>query len=380
MSLTIEQQIINALERCQNPLIVFKKHFSGDSIAAALAVNLLLAKNKIQADIVCDGFVLPKGYKFLPASDKIKDKVSTLRQMIISIDENKTKVDEFHYDVIDDHLKIYLSPKRGFFSPQDVKATVSNWKYDLIIIVDTPELESLDRLYADNREFFYERPIINIDYSPANENYGQMNLLDLTSVSTCGVIYNLIKLWNEKFFDPDINTCLLTGIIDKTKSFKAGMINPQTLRMSSHLIEKEARRDEIVKHLYYNRDLATLKLWGKVLTRLKEYYNGKLVTAAVSRDDFELTKTSAQNLPDIIDELISTIPGVDLILLLYQKENNTIGGLIKSLGSFNLIKALAAFEPSGDKNLVKFNLPDNNLILAEEKVLAEIKKTYQPQF
>ena len=380
MGLTIEQQITTALEKSEKPLIVFKKHFSGDSIAAAVSLYLILKKLKKEADIASDGFVLPLGYKFLPGKDRIKNKLGTLRKMIISLAADKTNVDEFHYDIIDKQLKIYLSPKVGFFEPQDVKATASQWKYDLIITVDTPDLESLGKIYADNREFFYGRPIINIDYSPANEQYGQMNLIDLTCSSTCGVVYNLIKHWNENFFDPDINTCLLTGIIDKTKSFKAGLINPQTLQMSSRLIEQQARRDEIVKHLYYNRDVSTLKLWGKVLSKLKEHYNGKLITATVDLDDFAKTKTSPENLPDIIDELISTIPGVDLITLLYQKEDNTIGILIKSLGLFDPIKSLVDLEPFGDKNLTKIKLPGNDLILAETQILEEIKKSYQPQF
>jgi nanoRNase/pAp phosphatase (c-di-AMP/oligoRNAs hydrolase) len=300
--------------------------------------------------------------------------------MIISVNIAKTKMEEFHYDVTGDQLKIYLSPRTNSFGQQDIKATTSSWKYDLIIVLDSPDLESLGKIYTENREFFYERPIINIDYSPANENFGQMNLIDLTSGSTCGVLYNLVKTWGEHLFDADINTCLLTGIIDKTKSFKAGLINPQTLRMSGHLIEQKARREEIVKHLYYNRDLATLKLWGRILTRLKEYYNGKLVTAAVGTTDFTETNTSEQNLPDIIDELISTIPGVDLIILLWQKENNQIGGLVKSLGVFDPVKSLANFTPGGDKNLAKFTLTGNDLTQAETQILEEIKKTYQPNF
>jgi len=380
MSLTTEQQISNALEKSQRPLITFRKNFSGDSLASALALFLLLEKMKKNAIVAADNFILPPGYKFLPAHDKIKNKLATPRQMIISLDASKTNVEEFHYDVVDDQLKIYISPRGGFFGPQDVKASVSEWRYDLILIVDTPDLESLGTIYTHNRELFYERPIINIDCSPANENFGQINLIDLTSSSTAGVLYNLIKAWDENLFDPDINTCLLTGIIDKTKSFKAGMINPQTLQMSSRLIEKKARREEIIKNLYYNRDLATLKLWGKVLTQLREHFNGKLVSATISSEDFQQTNTSTQNLPDIIDELISTIPSVDLIVLLYQKENNQIGVLVKSLSFFDALKSLQSFEPQGDKNLIKFSLPDQDLISAEQKVIEEIKKSYKPAF
>ncbi|MBI5621288.1 hypothetical protein HY933_00275 [Candidatus Falkowbacteria bacterium] len=380
MSLTIEQQITTALHKSAKPLIVFKRHFSGDALSAAIALRLLLQKLNKPADIACDGFVLPEGYKFLPAKEMIQNKLETLRQMIISIPVDKTDVEQFHYDVTDSELKIFLSPKKGFFGPQDVRATASPWKYDLIITLDTPDLESLGGLYADNREFFYERPIINIDCSPANEQYGQMNLIDLTSSSTCGVLYNLIKAWDEKLFDPDINTCLLAGIIDKTRSFKAGMINPQTLTMSSDLISRAARREEIVKHLYYNKDIKTLKLWGRVLGRLSEHYNGKLVIAQVTPADFAETGTAPANLPEIIDELISSVPSVEVAVLLYQAAAGPAQVMMKSLGAFNPLRALSRLQPTGDKNLVKIQLPDADLATAEHTLLEEIKKSYRPEF
>ena len=77
MSLPVEQQIIRLLESAIRPLIVFRKNFSGDSIAAALALGLLLQKVGKDADIVCDGFSLPENYQFLPHKDKIKPELGS---------------------------------------------------------------------------------------------------------------------------------------------------------------------------------------------------------------------------------------------------------------------------------------------------------------
>ncbi|MFA5076605.1 MAG: DHH family phosphoesterase [Patescibacteria group bacterium] len=380
MPLTIQEQTIQALKNSQKPLIVFKKYFAGDSLAAALALFLILKKLGKKADIVCDNLVLPRSYRFLPQNEIVQSQLRNPRKMIISIDETKTKVEDFSYDLADGQLKIYITPKNDNFGPQDVKATLSSWLYDLIITIDTPELESLGKVYTNHRDFFYEKPIINIDYSPANEQYGQINLVDLTASSSCGVIYNLIQKWDEGLFDADINTCLLTGIIDKTKGFKTGMISPKTLNISSQLIENNARRAEIVKNLYYNRDLSTLKLWGKILLKLKQDFNGKLVSVTVNLADFAQTSTSSQNLLDIMDELISSIPSVEVIVLIYQRDEHQIRGLVKSLGLFDPLEALKTFSPQGNKNLVKFTLTGNDLALAEQNVLEEIKKNYRPLF
>ncbi|MFA6534460.1 MAG: DHH family phosphoesterase [Patescibacteria group bacterium] len=377
--LTLEQQVKTALEKSRHPLVVFRQNFSGDSLAAALATTLLCQQLGKSADIACAGFVLPGSYRFLPQKDQIKDRLPTLRQLVINVPAAKTKTDEFHYDVVGDELRLYLSEKAGGFTPEDIKAVQTPWKYDLIITLDTPDLESLGEIFSANRDFFYERPIINIDCSAANEQYGQINLVDINSGSTCGVLYNLIKNWDEKFFNPDLNTCLLTGIIDRTKSFKTGLINPQTLEMSSQLIARAARREEIVKHLYYSRDLGTLKLWGLTLARLKEYWGNKLVIASLTLADFQKTATGPENLPDIIDELISAVPGVELVVLLYQKPDNSIGAIGRSLGAFNLAAALAGFNPAVGQNLIKFQITVSDLAVAEEQVVAAIKQGYQPK-
>jgi len=379
MSLTPEQQIHQEITKARRPLIVFRRNFTGDSVAAAAALFLVLKKLGKTGSIVASGFQLPSGFKFLPSKDEIKSELKVNRELVISLDINKTEMENFHYDTTDKELKIFLTPKAGEFGPTDIKAAIADFPYDLIITLDTPDLESLGEIYTLHRDFFYSRPVINIDYSAANENYGAINFIDLTSGSTCGVVYNLIKSWGENLFDADINTCLLTGIIDKTKSFKTGLISPQTLQVASNLIERQARREEIVRNLYFSRDVATLRLWGTVLVKLKNYYNNKLVTAAVSRDDFAATSTGPENLPDIMEELITAIPGVDLIVLLYQKENS-ISVLLKSLGHFDPGKALEGLKPTGDRSFSIIELPTTDLPAAEKQILDEIQKTYQPRF
>ena len=91
-------------------------------------------------------------------------------------------------------------------------------KYDLIITVDSPDLESLGKLFEENTDFFYNTPIINIDHSSDNENYGQINHVDLTASSTAELIFNMFEEYDMKMINEDIATCLLTGIFTATDS------------------------------------------------------------------------------------------------------------------------------------------------------------------
>ena len=81
------------------------------------------------------------------------------------------------------------------------------------------------------------------------------------------ILFNLITDYSRDLVDEDIATCLLAGLIAKTKSFKTQNITPQSLAISSQLLAMGAKREEIVNKLYRSRSLNVLKLWGRVLAR-----------------------------------------------------------------------------------------------------------------
>ncbi len=174
-----------------------------------------------------------------------------------------------------------------------------------------------------------------------------------------------------------MNTCLLCGIIDKTKSFKAGQINPKTLQMSSHLMEKDARREEIVKHLYYSRNLSTLKLWGLVLSGLTEHQDGRVVTAQISHENFAATNTTSAQLPDIVDELIASVPDVELIVLTYHKDEQYVGCIIRSLNAIDATYLARQHQPVGDRQQAQFAVKGQQIASVEQAILAEIDQLYR---
>ena len=374
MPLTTTEQAIQLLESSRQPLIVFKKDFSGDALGAALALALVFEKRHAEPTVVCADFKLPEKYRFLPTTTRVLSQLSSAKKFTISLPLGGKQIEEFSYDVVDDELKIFITPKEGAFGEKDIIVVPPHWDYDVIITLDTPNLDSLGALYAEHRDLFYEKPIVNIDASPANEQYGQINLIDLMAASTGGVVYELLKAWGDYDLDADINTCLLTGMVEKTKGFKTGLINPQTLRNASELIEKDARRDDVIRHLYYDRDVATLKLWGGILTRLSATAGNKIISATVTLEDFKTTNTATKNLPDVIDELISTVPGVEVIVVCYEKEHNKIGVLIKSLGTFDPTRHFSTHQPQGTKLLCKFVIDGNDLALAESTIVEDVAK------
>ncbi|MCK4554422.1 DHH family phosphoesterase, partial [Candidatus Parcubacteria bacterium] len=273
--LTQEQQIFEQINKANNILITFRKTWNGDSVASALAMFLFLKKLDKNADIAAEKFDNGRLFSFLPSFNEIKDTVENLRKFIISLDIANTKVNQIKYKMEDNTLNFIISPHDGFFTHEDISSRASGFKYDLIIALDTPDLESLGKIYDNDTEFFYKTPIINIDHHSNNEEFGQINHIQLTAVATTEILFSLFDSYSRDLIDENIATCLLAGMISKTRSFKTPNITPNALLSASQLISLGARREEIVNQFYRSRSLNVLKLWGRVLARLSSSMDNK---------------------------------------------------------------------------------------------------------
>lgn len=373
MALNEIEQITKVIKKSHHILITFKKDFSIDAVASALALYLILKKQGKLVDIVCADFELPENLKFLPESKKISPQLSNLQKFVISVDTSKDQIDNLSYNIEDKELKIFITPKLGSFTKDNVSAESSDYKYDLIITLDTPDLDSLGKLYQNFTEFFYNTTIINIDHQPENEHFGQINLTNMNTVATAEILFRLINTIDKNLLDPNIATCLLAGLISKTRSFKTSNVTPKTLEIASLLLAAEADQDTIIKNLYRSRNLATLNLWGRVLARLKSKDQNKLVWSLLTENDFVEAGASHKDLPDVIDELISFVPGVEIVVLIYQlKGKNCV--LVSTSKNHNALYLTSSFNPEGSKTLAEFCLIEPTLQEAEKEVIDKIKE------
>lgn len=355
MSLTQHQQLYEIIQKSNNPLIAFRKDHNGDVIAASLALAELLKKLGRQTEIVSPGFELPHPYKFLPQGEKIKKNLENIRKIVISLDIQDQKYPEIDYRVENEKMHIHLLPQKSNFSKNNISILDDDYKHDLIITLNTPDLESLDHLYSENTDFFFQVPVVNIDHSPENEHYGHLNLINITCSSVSEMLYDFIEHLDASLLDETIATYLLTGMIEKTKSFKIPTVTPKSLNIASQLMAAGAQRDSIVKNLYQRQTVNALRLWGRILLNLKTDDCQKIAWAEITEQDFRETSALPDDLTGVIDELIVSIPTVELTVLFYER-NNQKSCLIKSEKNFDLRSHFLKFNPAGNKNLIKFEL------------------------
>ncbi|MDP2685213.1 MAG: DHH family phosphoesterase [bacterium] len=378
MEKTPIQQTIDLIRKSNNLVISLPNNPSTDAVASGLAMFLVLEKMDKKVKVVCSEFTLPPHHQFLPKSKEINSDLTALRKFIISLDVSRTKVQELSYDISNNNkLDIFITPKDGFFDERDVKTSASSYEYDAIIVLDTSDLEGLGKIYDNNTEFFYHTPIINIDHNPANEYFGEINIVDLVATSTSEIIFELLKELGTGF-DEYVATNLLTGIISKTKSFQSTSVTPRSLAISSHLIENGARRDDIIKNLYRTKSINTLKLWGRALARLKTEHHGKIVWSLLNKQDFDKSNAKEVDLEGVIDELIINTPDAEVVVILYEHQENNIRVIVNSIKAIDGFTLFKKYRPTGTKNFTKFSIEKKNLIDSEKEIL-DILKNYLQQ-
>lgn len=377
--LSIEEQIANQIKQSQNILIIFGKNWDGDSISSSLAFFLILQKLNKNSIIVCEHFLddhSSQKFNFLPEFNKISNALSVSDKFIISLDIKNAKVENIKYELKKNKLNFIINPINGSFSKNDVTSK-QDINYDLIITLNTPDLKSLGGIYENNLDFFYDVPIINIDNNSQNENFGQINFIELTKSSVCEIIFYLFYKNDPRLIDKNIATCLLTGIISKTKNFKTLNIYPNTLASAAKLISLEARREEIVKHLYISRDIRLMKMLGNILSGLNSRANDKLIWFNLNDDKniSELPKPDINSfISEVINELTINIPQVEIIIAFFTEKNNgqkANFALIYSTKHINALELAHEFKPTGTKTsaLINFSKPIDEV---KDKILNKI--------
>ncbi len=373
--LDLEQQIFRQLEKSKSPLIVFPADWSGDSVAAALALFIFLKNLGLNPEIAASQPDINKhSLAFLPSFQAIQAGLHNLRRFIVSLDISQAKVQQIKYTVDEARLNFIISPSTGWFKPEDVTSRADDFKYDLIITLGTSNLESLGKIYDDNIEFFYKTTIINIDNHPTNEDFGQINFVDLNSVATSETLFYLLKNYKGELVNEDAATCLLAGIIQQTKNFKTPNLTPRTLLTSSQLITLGARREEIVNNLYRSRDISSLKLWGRILNNLKSSKKDEILWSSLLGPDFKDCDSSPAMIDDLVDELMASVPSAKLIVIIYETDPGLTNINLYALKNNNALDLLKEYSPQGLPRLAKATTSQSPNQLTNELIPALQKK------
>lgn len=378
MARTDFQQTQAALQSAKHILITFPASKSMVAVGSALALSETIESLGKQVDIASSNFILPGNLKFLPQIKKINSGLSSLNKFIISLNLSDAKLKDLSYSLEKNKLNIYLTPDQGSFTSKDLTTGTSDFAYDLIITLDTPDLNSLGPIFHDNTDFFYQTTIINIDNNIHNEHFGQINLVNFNLAATAELVMELVEQTHPEVMTADWATYLYTSLTVASKSFTSSQVTPLTLERASKLVTLGARREEVVTHLFRTKKLPLLKLWGRVLARLKSDGKRRLVWSLLTPDDFIKSGATESELPGVVDELILGAVEAKTVVLLYEQEVGTTSVYIHAGAGRRADELIKPFNPRGDQHTAQATLINTTVLEAEKKIIEHIKAAIAP--
>jgi nanoRNase/pAp phosphatase (c-di-AMP/oligoRNAs hydrolase) len=370
--LSIQDQIKNQIESAESVLILTKNKPSSDAMATSWGLFHLL-KGLGKNPTLLESNSQTEKIKFLPQPDQIEREIKGARDFVLSFSTTRNKIIDFRTENKIDTFDIYITPEKETIDPRDFSFIPAKFKYDLVIVLGCQNLDSLGEIREKNSDLFFEVPIINIDNSNANENFAQINLVDMTASSIAEVLTGLSESKWEKQVTSEIAQCFLAGLISATSNFQNKKTTPQTFLSASWLIEKGANQQEIIRSLFKTQSFPFLKLWGRVMARLNWDEKIGLAWSMISIEDFVQSRTKPTELPLILEKIKDNFSAGKFFVILYSETLDKSIAVLKTseLESLAQVQKKCGGEASNGHLKIVFN--GKNILEAEKELLGKLQ-------
>ncbi len=180
-------------------------------------------------------------------------------------------------------------------------------------------------------------PFIMIDHHQSPDQYALFTYSDTQFGSTCEMIYNFISFLDQKaLIDKTIATCIYTGILTDSGSFRFPKTTGATHRIVADLIDLGVENSQIPALLFDNNSYNSLQLLGRALQNMVVYPEYKTAFISLSQkelDEFHYQKGDTEG---IVNYGLS-IKGIHFAAIFIEhKDENIIKISLRSQGEFDV--------------------------------------------
>ena len=242
--------------------------------------------------------------------------------------------------------------------------------FDLALVVDSGELA---RVGEQVRPMVSRaRRAVNIDHHVVAGTFGDIRVLDSGAASTAEIVYALLQTL-EIPLSPEIATCLFTGIITDTGSFRFQNVTPGTLRTAALLVAAGASPPLISENVFENKTFAGTRLLGRALSSLSQSPDGRIVWAHITAADFRSLGAIDAETEGVVN-YVRGIRGAEVGMLFREMDNGRIRVSLRSRESVNVAELAQDFGGGGHRMAsgctLNVPLPDAELALVAAAQLA----------
>ena len=218
-------------------------------------------------------------------------------------------------------------------------------EYDLGIICD---LDSLERLGSLQPAFEALPRTVVIDHHVPMEQPGDLRIID-TAASATAVILTEMLTFLDAAFTPEMATCLLTGIVTDTGSFRFRNTNPKALALAATLLDHGADIAKVSEEIFQRRPLSGARILGRMLDKFVLECDDQLCWSYLEFEDFESSGAKDEDTEGFVNELLS-IDTVQIAFLARENKPGRARVSIRSRGGFDVAEIARQFGGGGHRN------------------------------
>ncbi len=196
--------------------------------------------------------------------------------------------------------------------------------YDLLVLSDCATAERVGGVAGRHPDLFRDLPRVVVDHHASNDAKGPADWVDPVAAATCEMTALLaVRLGIPlDLADGALATELMAGIVMDTATFAHPNATPRTLAVSAALVDAGAPLSDISRRLYRSKPDAQLRLFGRVLDRLRTSPDGRLIWSTLEPGDLEATGALPAHSEGIID-LLAQSESAEVAMLLKAQEDGT---------------------------------------------------------
>ncbi|MFV8367951.1 DHH family phosphoesterase [Flavobacterium sp. LB2R40] len=195
-------------------------------------------------------------------------------------------------------------------------------------------------------------PFVMIDHHQKPDDYAVVTYSDTSFGSTCEMIYNFISLLGKKEdIDKTIGTCIYTGILTDSGSFRFPKTTGTTHRIIAELIDLGVENTEIPTLLFDNSSFGRLQLLGRALQNMKVLTEHKTAYTTLTQDELNSFDYIKGDTEGIVNYGLSIKGIVFTAIFIENKEEKIIKISFRSQGDFDVNQfARDHFNGGGHRN------------------------------
>ena len=180
-------------------------------------------------------------------------------------------------------------------------------------------------------------PFIMIDHHQKPDDYAKYMFSDSKYGSTCEMLFHfIVDLGYKKSIDKTIATCIYTGIVTDSGSFRFPSTSSTTHRVVADLIDIGIKNGAVHNNLFDNNSYDRLRLLGQALQNMKILYDKKTSYITLSQKELDQNNYVKGDTEGVVNYGLSIKGIVFTAIFIEHRDENIIKISFRSQGDFDV--------------------------------------------